>query len=164
MTKKINTMENKNNSCGCGTSEPKINMMGSEVVEGYECKPVVLDPNKPIMHYKTMIYVCTDERCKAASKCEDKAKELRDILKEINLAKGANRIKITRNSCQGACRFRQVMQINENTQANGYEPNNGIWLKNTHKFSKEKYIELFKTLASNKPLDNFKQINMKVYD
>ena len=157
-------MHNKDNSCGCGTNKPKINMMGSEVVDGYECKPVVLDPNKPIMHYKTMIYVCTDERCKGASKCEDKAKELRDILKEINLEKGANRIKISRSFCQGACRFRQVMQINENTKANGYEPNNGIWLKNTHKFSKEKYIKLFETLASNKSLDDFKQIDMKVYE
>jgi cobalt-precorrin 5A hydrolase len=161
---KKNIMENNQDSCKCSSSEPKINLMGSQVVEGYECKPKVLDPNKPIMHYKTMIYVCTDERCKAASKCEDKAKDLREILKEINLQKGANRIKITRNSCQGACRFRQVMQINENTKANGYEPNNGVWLKNTHKFSYEQYAELFETLASCKPLDKFKQINMKVYE
>ena len=157
-------MENKKESCGCGTTEPKTNIMGSEVVEGYECKPVLLDPNKPIMHYKTMIYVCTDERCKSASKCEDKAKDLRDILKDIQLHTGENRIKISRSACQGACRFRQVMQINENTKANGFEENNGIWLKNTHKFTKEQYIELFETLASNKPLDKFKQIDMKVYE
>jgi cobalt-precorrin 5A hydrolase len=142
----------------------KVNMMGSEVVDGYECKPKNFDPNKPIMHYKTIIYLCSDERCKSASKSDDKAKELRDILKEIGLAKGPNRIKISRNSCQGACRYRQVMQINENTRSNGYEPNNGIWLKNTHKYTKEQYIELFEALASNKSLDKFDQISMKVYD
>ena len=78
-------MENKDNLNSDEIKEPKINMMGSEVVDGYECKPVVLDPNKPIMHYKTLTYVCTDERCKKASKCDDKAKQLRDILKDINL-------------------------------------------------------------------------------
>jgi cobalt-precorrin 5A hydrolase len=157
MIKMKNIMENNQ-------TKQKINMMGSLFQEGYECKPLVLDKDKPIMHYKTIIYVCDGLRCKKASKCEDKAKELRDILKEINLANGKNRIKISRSNCQGACRFRQVMQINENTNANGYPPNNGIWLRNTHNFTKEKYIDLFKTLASNKNLDKFDKINMKVYE
>ncbi len=149
----------ENNNCGCG---PKTNLMGSEVVDGYACKPVVLDANKPIMHYKTIIYICDDERCgKAGGK--DRAYELREIIKELDLAKTSNRIKISRNMCQGACRFRQVMQINENTKANGYEPNNGIWLKNTHKFDKQKIKELFIALSTNQPLDDFEQIMMKVY-
>ncbi|MCK5293139.1 MAG: (2Fe-2S) ferredoxin domain-containing protein [Arcobacteraceae bacterium] len=140
----------------------KINIMGSEVVDGFECKPKVLDSNKPIMHYKTLIYVCEDERCSKASGV-DKAKELREILKDINIETGKNRIKVSRSMCQGACRFRQVMQINENTKANGYEPNNGIWLKHTHKFTREEYEELFLALSLNKSLDNFSSIDMKVY-
>ena len=143
--------------------DKKINIMGSEVVEGFECKPKVLDPNKPIMHYKTLIYVCEDERCSKAAG-NDKAKELRNILKDINLETGKNRIKVSRSMCQGACRFRQVMQINENTKANGYEPNNGIWLKNTHKYSRKQYEELFIALSLNKSLDEFSSIDMKVYE
>lgn len=141
----------------------KINIMGSEVVDGFECKPKNLDPNKPIMHYKTLIYVCEDERCAKASG-KDKAKELRDILKDINLETGKNRIKISRSMCQGACRFRQVMQINENTKANGYESNNGIWLKHTHRYTKQQYEELFIALSLNKGLEKFPSIDMKVYD
>jgi len=144
----------------------KTNIMGSAVVEGFECKPKVLDPNKPIMHYKTLIYVCEDERCKQASKNQDKAKQLRDIIKDLDLEKGANRIKVSRSLCQGACRYRQVVQINENTQANGYEPNNGIWLKHTHKYDTSKWEELFLALKQNKKLnnlDNFDKIDMKVF-
>ena len=146
------TMENK-----------KINLMGSEVVDGFECKPKKLEPNKPIMHYKTIIYVCEDERCKGAAKT-DKAKELRDIIKDMELHKGKNRIKISRSMCQGACRFRQVMQINENTNANGYEPNNGVWLKHTHRYKLEDYKKLFFALSSNQNLKEFKKIDMKIYE
>lgn len=152
MTAKRNTMANK-----------KINLMGSEVVKGFECKPEKLDPNKPIMHYKTLIYVCEDERCQKASKI-NRAKELREIVKELNLHTGKNRIKISRSMCQGACRFRQVMQINENTKANGYEKNNSVWLKHTHKLNKEKLKELFLKLSSNQSLDDFDTIDMRVYE
>ena len=82
----------------------------------------------------------------------------------MDLEKGVNRIKISRSLCQGACRFRQVIQINENTKANGYELNNAIWLKHTHKYSKKDYENLFIALSLNKSLDDFEQIDMKVYD
>ncbi len=146
------TMENKN-----------INLMGSEVIDGFACKPKKLEPNKPIMHYKTLIYVCEDERCKKASKT-DRAKELREVVQEMGLHKGKNRIKISRSLCQGACRFRQVMQINENTNANGNSKNNGIWLKHTHKLKKEDIKKLFLTLESNQSLEEFEQIDMRVYE
>ncbi len=149
-----NTMENNNSE--------KINIMGSAVVDGYECKPKILDPNKPIMHYKTILYVCEDERCKTAAK-KDQAKNLREIVKTLGLETGKNRIKISRSLCQGACRYRQVIQINENTQANGYPDNNGIWLKHTHKYTKKDYEDLFILLSTNQPLDKFEQINMQVY-
>ncbi len=147
----INTMENK-----------LFNMMGSEVVSGFTCKPVKLVPDKPIMHFKTHIFICTDERCGGAHKNENIATDLRDILKEIGLANAETRIKISRTGCFGACRFRSTANIFENTRMNGYEPNNNIWLRNIHRYSKEKWIELFKALAENKNIDDldFQQIPM----
>ena len=147
----VNTMENK-----------LFNMMGSEVVSGFTCKPVKLVPNKPIMHFKTHIFICTDERCGGAHKNENIAADLRDILKEIGLANAETRIKISRTGCFGACRFRSTANIFENTRMNGYEPNNNIWLRNIHRYSKEKWIELFKALAENKNIDDldFQQIPM----
>ena len=147
----VNTMENK-----------LFNMMGSEVVSGFTCKPVKLVPNKPIMHFKTHIFICTDERCGGAHKNENIATDLRDILKEIGLANAETRIKISRTGCFGACRFRSTANIFENTKMNGYEPNNNVWLRNIHKYSKEKWIELFKALSENKNIDdlNFQQIPM----
>ena len=147
----VNTMENK-----------LFNMMGSEVVSGFTCKPVKLVPNKPIMHFKTHIFICTDERCGGAHKNENIATDLRDILKEIGLANAETRIKISRTGCFGACRFRSTANIFENTRMNGYEPNNNIWLRNIHRYSKEKWIELFKALAENKNIDDldFQQIPM----
>lgn len=145
----------------------KINEMGNEVVDGFVCKPKNYDANRPIMHYKSMLLLCDDERCKKASKGEDKATHLREILKEMKLNQGQNRIKISRTGCFGACRFRQVCQIVENTQANGNPKNNSLWLKHTHKFSDDEWVELFKMLSEDKILkdelseDSF--IPMKVY-
>ena len=84
------------------------------------------------------------------------------ILKEINLANGETRIKISRTGCFGACRFRSVANIYENTKTNGFEANNNIWLRNIHKYTKEKWIELFTALAQNKSIDDldFKQVPM----
>lgn len=127
-----------------------FNLMGSEVVKGFACKPVKLDSTKPIMHFKTHIFICNDDRCGAAHKNDEKAAYLRDILKEIKLAKGETRIKISRTGCFGACRFRSVINIFENTRVNGHLPNNNLWLKNTHKYSKDKWKELFFALADNK--------------
>ena len=134
----------------------KINLMGSEVVEGFECKPKKLDPNKPIMFYKAIVYICTDERCAKAGKV-DKASELREIVKELGLEKGKYRIKISRSLCQGACRFRQVVQINSDF------PNQKIWLKHTHNFTKEDWKELFLKLKNDEKLDK-NLIDMKVYE
>jgi (2Fe-2S) ferredoxin len=147
----INIMENR-----------LFNMMGSEVVTGFSCKPVKLVPDKPIMHFKTHIFICGDGRCGGAHKNDNVAADLRDILKEIELAKGETRIKISRTGCFGACRFRSVANIYENTKTNGYEANNNIWLRNIHKYTKEKWIELFTALSENKNIDDldFKQVPM----
>ncbi len=145
----------------------KINEMGNEVVDGFECKPVDFDPNRPIMHYQSLLFICDDERCHKAHK-EDKSIKLRKILKDLELNKGANRIKITRTFCNGACRFRAVAQLTTNTQAGAEVKNNALWLKATHKYSDDEWINIFKLLSNNKilskelPKESF--IPMKVYD
>lgn len=142
------------------------NMMGSEVVEGFTCKPKVFDANKPIMHFKTQIFLCDDERCGKAHKSDDKAADLREILKEIKLAKGENRIKIVRTGCFGACRFRSIANIYENTMANGNITNNALWLKNVHKYDDKKWAKLFEELSLNKKLDEeeFEQVPISEMD
>lgn len=146
--------------------EIRLNEMGSEVVEGYTCKPKDYDPERAIMHYKTLLLLCDDERCGKAGKT-DMASELREILKEMGLNKGENRIKVSRTGCYGTCRFRQVCQVTENTQANGNTKNNALWLKNTHLFKEEKWREIFKLLSEDKTLreelDKEAFIPMKVY-
>ena len=146
-----NIMENK-----------KFNTMGSEVLDGFTCKPKKLDPNKPIMFFKTQIFICDGERCSKTQKQEDLGGKLRNILKELELHKGKNRIKISRTNCFGACRFRQVSVVFENTKANGNLVNNNIWLKNIHKYDKNKWRELFVNLSNNNSLDEleYEQVPM----
>jgi len=145
----------------------KFNDMGNEVVDGFACKPVDFDASRPIMHYQSLIFVCDDERCHKANK-GDKAESLREIVKDMKLNKGKNRIKVTRTSCNGACRFRSVVQICTNTQSNGNLKNNGIWLKQTHVYSEKKWKELFTYLKNGdiikEKLSENEFIPMKVYE
>ena len=142
--------------------KPKINVMGSEVEDGYQCKPKQLDPDKPIMHYKNILHVCVDKRC-ASVGSNKKADELREIIKDIGLDVGEQRIKISKSFCYGACRYKQVVNIFSNEQNNGQSKHNNIWLKETHEYDTSKWIELFNTLKENRYLNKFKQIKMKVY-
>jgi hypothetical protein len=167
-----NSLTNSHSSSKYGVNpvkkgEIRLNEMGSEVVEGYTCKPKDYDPNRPIMHYKTLLLLCDDERCRKAGK-SDKALHLREILKDMGLNKGINRIKISRTQCYGACRFRQVCQVTQNTQANGNPQNNAIWLRHTHKFKDEEWREIFTLLSQDKvlinELDSNHFIPMKVYE
>jgi cobalt-precorrin 5A hydrolase len=145
----------------------KINDMGNEVVEGFACKPKNFDPSRPIMHYKSMIFICDDERCQKAHKTS-KAQELRELLKELGLNKGKDRIKVTRVLCFGACRFRGVAHITQNTQSNGELRNNSLWLRKTHLYSAQKWLEIFKSLQNSIPLEDVLDkddfIPMKVYE
>jgi len=140
----------------------KINIMGSEVVDGFECKPKELDINKPMMHYKNIINICVDKRCSNSGNAK-KADDLRELIKECELVKGENRIKVTRTFCQGACRHGQVVNIFANTQRNGLEKHNNIWLRKTHTYDITKWKELLFTLKDGKDLENFEQIEMKVF-
>ena len=138
------------------------NTMGSRVKEGFKCKPENLDPNKPMMHYKTQIFLCSSPRCEKLSK-ESLADELRDLTKEMGLNRGKKRIKITRSRCFGACRHGQVLEIVENTKRNGFLPNNGVWLKEVHLYGKEKWRELFRMLSENEEINShsdFKEVPM----
>ena len=156
-----------NGSTPLKEQDVRLNEMGSEIVEGYICKPKDYDPNRPIMHYKTLLLLCDDERCAKAGR-DDKATHLREILKDMGLNKGKNRIKISRTGCYGACRYRQVCQVTENTQANGNPKNNALWLRHTHNFSDEQWRELFKMLSEDKLLSEELEeeyfISMKVYN
>jgi len=147
------------------TMASKINDMGNEVVEGFACKPKNFDPNRPIMHYKYMIFLCSDERCAKAHKTQ-KAEELRELLKTMGLNKGKNRIKIARSFCFGACRFRGVAHITQNSDTE--LKNHALWLRATHTFSLEKWQEIFKTLRDDKELHDVLEqkdfIPMKVYE
>ncbi|RXK07868.1 (2Fe-2S) ferredoxin domain-containing protein [Halarcobacter sp.] len=153
-----NIMENKNGKL--------FNTMGSEVAEGFTCKPKQFDASKPIMHFKTQLFLCDDERCSKAHKGKDVAATLREVIKELALSKGEERIKVVRTGCFGACRFRSVANIYENTQRNGYLENNAIWLKNVHQYDKEKWVKLFKALSNNEKLDmaEFKIVPMSEMD
>lgn len=127
----------------------KFNAMGNEVAEGFVCKPKDFDPNRPLMRFKTQIFICDGERCAKACKGGETADFLRGILKDLNLHAGSKRIKISRANCFGACRFRRVAVIFENTRTNGFLPNNNIWLKNVHKYDEDKWRALFLSLSSN---------------
>lgn len=151
-------MENK--------EEKLYNTMGSVVAEGFTCRPKKFDANKPIMHFKTQLFICDDERCGKAHKSEDKAKDLRELIKGVKLAKGENRIKVVRTGCFGACRFRSVANIYENTLVNGNVQNNAIWLKNVHRYTDEKWQDLFTKLSNNEHLDEkeFQRVPMSEMD
>jgi cobalt-precorrin 5A hydrolase len=140
----------------------KINTMGSEVVDGFECKPKNLDPNKPIMHYKNIVYVCVDKRCSTQGSSR-KADQLRELLKTMKLDIGYDRIKVAKSFCFGACRYKQVANIFSNTQENGELKHNNIWLKQTDLYDTAKWTDLFLALKENRDLNDFAQIKTKVY-
>ena len=142
--------------------ETNINIMGSDVEDGFVCKPKKLDPNKPIMHYKNIIYICVDKRCQALQP-KKYIDTLREMLKQLELHKGKDRIKISKALCFGACRYKSVANIFENNP-DSKPTNNNIWLKQTHLYSLEKWTKLFLSLKENKALDEFDQIKMKIYE
>ncbi len=100
MMEKKNITENNSIDNLIETKDDKrFNIMGSEVVDGFACKPKKLDPSKPIMHYKSHLFVCEGERCKNACKDEHLADTLRAYVKDIGHIKSAQRIKISRPNC-----------------------------------------------------------------
>lgn len=138
------------------------NTMGSEVAVGYVCKPVHVDPQKPMMHYKAIIHICSDKRCNAAKEGLD-VTQIRDIVKEMNLDKGESRIKISRAMCYGACRYKKVAVMFSNTRANGILEHNNLWLRHTDRYTKEDWKRLFGLIRENQPCEGFESIDMEIF-
>lgn len=127
------------------------NKMGSEVEPGYKCKPVNPDPKKPIMHYKSHIFICNGGRC-AETFGADKITRLRELVEECGLSSGDKRIKITKTGCFGACRHRTAATLYENTLRNGDHANNAVWLREVHKLSEDTWKEIFYALSKGQPV------------
>jgi cobalt-precorrin 5A hydrolase len=145
----------------------KKNIMGSAIQSGFNCKPTIKDPNKPIMFYKSHIIFCMDERCRPSYKNNDRLSELRELIKNLELHKGAKRIKITRSFCFGACRVRGGSLIYNNFKLSNEQVNNCIWLKQSHKLSQDNWINIFNSLANDIPIAkqfNNNLIPIKVYE
>lgn len=125
------------------------NSMGSEVVDGFKCKPRELDENKPIMFSAVHLFLCEGERCS----CEEPAKlaeRLRDLVKTLGFDRGKNRIKITRTRCNGACRFGRFAYAYKNIDAECFDPKNAFtaW-KHVHQWRDEQWRKLLLSLISN---------------
>jgi cobalt-precorrin 5A hydrolase len=133
----------------------RVNAHGSAVVDGYQCKPKHVDLDRPMLFHRHHILLCEGARCaKAGSK--NLAHNLRGLLKEMGLASGDQRIKISRTLCAGACRNRATLVIYERAShaIDQSKPlvNNGVWLKNIEQFSQQQWQRLFRALAEHRPL------------
>jgi hypothetical protein len=130
----------------------KKNAMGSETIKGFSCKPKVLDENKPIMYSALHIFICDGQRCKEVSS-EDIAEKVRNIVKELELEKGENRVKVTRTQCNGACRYKIFIYAYINAMAKDFNPAFAFtaW-KNADKYTNEHWKDLILSLlAGNEP-------------
>lgn len=123
------------------------NTMGSDVVEGFACKPKHLDINKPIMYSAAQIFICEGHRCQKTQN-EDLTKKVRYLIKKMAYDKGTNRVKVTRTSCNGACRFSNFACAYRNAEAVNFTPENSFsaW-KKVNQWSPEQWQELIKYLA-----------------
>ncbi len=136
------------------TKKPvKRNLYGNEVVEGYQCKPKHVDLNRPMLFHTHHLLLCEGTRCAKAG-AKNLAHDLRTVLKEVGLASGRKRIKISRSMCVGACRNRSALAIYQRLIPNCDKPltNHGIWLRGIEEFSESTWRELFIALAKNQPI------------
>ncbi|MGL6314966.1 cobalamin biosynthesis protein [Vibrio sp. WXL103] len=134
------------------TQPIKVNLHGSEVVEGYQCKPKHVDLDRPMLFHTHHVLLCEGTRCAKAG-AKNLAHDLRGILKRLGLGEGDKRIKISRTMCAGACRNRATMVIYQRaTPDEGRLTNHGIWLRGIDEFSESQWRALFKALATHQPL------------
>ncbi|CAM3607679.1 cobalamin biosynthesis protein CbiG [Vibrio aerogenes CECT 7868] len=133
----------------------KVNAYGNEVVAGYQCKPKHVDLNRPMLFHKHHILLCEGQRC-AKGGSKNLAHDLRGILKELGLATGEKRIKISRTMCVGACRNRATMVVYERAEnpASTLSPNHGQWLRGVENFTLQQWQDIFVALSENKPLQH----------
>lgn len=122
----------------------KKNSMGSEVVEGFACKPKNLDINKPLMYSAAQIFICEGHRCGDIGLTD----KVRALIKKSGYDRGENRVKVTKTSCHGACRFRNFACAYRNGKAANFTPENSFsaW-KKVDEWSDEQWQEFINHLA-----------------
>lgn len=130
------------------------NPMGSNVEDGYICKPEQLDNNKPIMYSAIHLFICDGERCQQSGH-NNLADKLRQFVKESGYDRGINRIKVTRTHCNGACRFRVFAYAYVNiTHKNILPEQNFFAWKNVQHFSENDWKYLFQCLVNGENPNN----------
>ncbi|WP_413283514.1 cobalamin biosynthesis protein [Vibrio sp. MA40-2] len=179
ITEQISTKESDTENTNTGfedtvsvtaTPPTKLNAHGNAVLEGYQCKPVHADLDRAMLFHRYHILLCEGKRCvKSGSK--NLAHDLRMLLKQMGLASGNQRIKISRTLCAGACRNRSTLVIYERNSGastvkdqrstemlTGCEEfsvsvNNAQWLRNVEQLSQQQWQALFRALADNQPIN-----------
>ncbi len=147
------------NSCA------KNNVMGSSVEPGFNCKPKVLDPERPLLYYRYHLLICSGGRC-AAEGGKQLANNVRDLLKDMGLNRGKNRIKVNRSFCLGACRNRVTAVIYNNLMPNEVVENHTLWLRRVDQLSTIQWKQLFTALIADEdvrtklPTKYFAAINL----
>jgi cobalt-precorrin 5A hydrolase len=140
----MNQTENKEDK-----KDKKINVMGSEVVPGFKCKPVAKDPDRPIMYYRHHMILCSGSRCQEVTEGRNLAEEIRREMENMGLNQGKNRIKVSSGNCFGACRFRSVAVIYERGED---AKNNAVWIKNLQTLDQSDRHLLLESLKEGRPL------------
>lgn len=143
----------------------KKNSMGSEVVEGFECKPKVLDKDKPVMFCAVHIFICDGERCNDPQSLQ-LAEKIRNIIEELGYDRGENRIKVTRTHCNGACRFKKFAYVYKNPEIRKFKPSNiySAW-KKVHEWTDNQWKEFIEYLINDEETLSFAdyKVTDKVY-
>lgn len=146
----------------------EYNAMGSKVKEGFQCKPEKLDPNKPIMYFKSHLFLCDGERCKKACRIENYPKYVRELTKKLGIDRGKNRVKVSKVTCFGACRFGSVALIYDNPIAETSSVNSGLWLKKVQSFSEKEWCRILDHLSQDQSIKSIlteeQFINMQVFE
>jgi len=145
----------------------KKNSMGSDVIEGFACKPKELDKNKPIMYSAVQIFICDGNRCQDNTSSKELSDKVREIIKELNYDKGENRVKVTGTHCNGACRFRKFAYTYTNPKANNFNPDLAYtaW-KKVHEWNDNQWKELIISLIEGKEPESLKDFRVedKIYE
>jgi cobalt-precorrin 5A hydrolase len=140
--------------------------MGSDVVEGFACKPEALDRDKPIMFAAAQIFICDGERC-GDCHCEDVAAKVRETIREMGLHKGPCRIKVTRTGCNGACRYGAFAFAYQNANANSFHRVSSFsaW-KNVHLWTSVQWRALITSLVEGRRPESLREfaVEDKIYD
>ncbi len=128
------------------------NTMGSKVVPGFHCKPHKVDPERPLLYYRYHLMICGAGRC-AEEDEKQLAHKIRNVVKKMGVNRGAQRIKINRTYCLGACRNRTTAVIYQNiAPGETATDNHALWLRNIDQFDETLWKQVFTALMTNENL------------